>query len=106
MNNDRGTLEQMLARLPDPRHRRYAYRLDRERRAVLFTRGGKQAVATETAGGLIRVTYESTTHVATEETCTPLQAATLIAAIMSRKGLCLIPKPAADPEGRTDSGES
>jgi hypothetical protein len=93
MRSNFGPLDEMLGVLLETWDHRYAFEMDRERRAVLFTRGAMQAGAGEVSGGLIRVAYESAPHEVVEEFCTPEQAAELVDRVMAREQLCRVPKP-------------
>jgi hypothetical protein len=88
-----GPLDEVLGLLLETWEHRYAFEFDRERRAILFSRGAMIASAGAVEGGVIRVAYESAPHEVVEELCTPQQAATLIEAVMSRERLSRVPKP-------------
>jgi hypothetical protein len=77
MNIGFGPLDQMLGLLLETWDERYAFKVDWERRAVLFTRAAMQAAAREVERGLVRVAYESASHEVAEEFCTPETAASL-----------------------------
>jgi hypothetical protein len=92
-------LNRLYRLLPEAGDRPYAVDFGRQRRVVSFTCGSNWAGAGEEEDGRVQVCYQASelTSDVQSELCTPEEALALVEAIMSRKRLNYVPKPAAYP---------
>jgi hypothetical protein len=99
-------LNRLYRLLPGAGDRPYAVDFGRQRRVISFTCGPNWAGAGEEEDGRVQVCYQTSelTEDLKSELCTPEEAVVLVEAIMSRKWLHHVPRPAADRATTPDRG--